>query len=191
MPSVMPAIRVSRPPRLLFNTFGNECARIIESKSWSASSLGQIDDWPAALHITLGIVLNSRFPMFLFWGKENLCFYNDAAKLFIHGKHPFALGKKAEIIFAEFWHILKPRIDRVLHYGETTWIEEQAIPMFSQPEGDYVATFSYSPVYNERGCREGVLVTGLETEVPIRMSTENRLKGSRSVRRRGASIPLA
>jgi hypothetical protein len=164
MPTVMPAIHVSRPPKLLFNTYGNECASIIEAKDWKNSSLGSMDEWPNALHITLGLVLNSRFPMFLFWGSDHLCFYNDAGRFFTKGKHPFALGKKAEFVFAESWHIVKPRLDRVLHYGESTWNNGQTIPMFCNSQAEQTGTiYSYSPVYNEFGCREGVLITGLES----------------------------
>lgn len=161
MPEILRAIQVSRPQRLLFSAHGNECASIIESIDWSKTYLGQPDEWSPAFHVTLSIVMNAKVPMFLFWGADRLCFYNDTTKSLSPGlKHPFSIGKKAEIVFAEKWHILKPRLDRVIYYGES--LSDDGLVLVYNPSQKISSSFCYSPVYAETGRREGVLVTGLD-----------------------------
>ena len=84
-------------------------AERIRAYDWSSTSLGPLDQWPGNLRTTLGILLNSSFPMLLFWGKDLICFYNDAFRpsLGIDGKHPM-VGKKGSDGWADTW----PVIDR-------------------------------------------------------------------------------
>ncbi|MES2882428.1 MAG: PAS domain-containing sensor histidine kinase, partial [Bacteroidota bacterium] len=72
-----------------------ETGDLILNHNWSQNSLGDIHNWPQSLCTTLGIILHSAFPMFLFWSDELVCFYNDAFRpsLGTEGKHP-AIGKK-------------------------------------------------------------------------------------------------
>ena len=76
----------------------SECTSIIASINWANHPLGKPETWPQSLVTTLSIILNSKFPMFLFWGKENFCFYNDAYRpsLGNEGKHPKAIGQKSK-----------------------------------------------------------------------------------------------
>ncbi|RYF83173.1 MAG: PAS domain-containing sensor histidine kinase, partial [Chitinophagaceae bacterium] len=77
---------------------------LIRTYAWSQTSIGTPDQWSQALQISLGNVLNSGFPMFLFWGDDLVCFYNDAFRpsLGVDGKHP-AIGKKAKVVWEEIW----------------------------------------------------------------------------------------
>jgi light-regulated signal transduction histidine kinase (bacteriophytochrome) len=104
--------------------------------------------------------------MFLWWGKELLCFYNDAYRpsLGNDGKHSNAIGRPAAEIWPEIWHIIKPLIDLVLSGGEATWSEDQLIPIYRNGKiEDVYWTFSYSPVKDESGDTAGVFVTCTET----------------------------
>ncbi|HEY2734758.1 MAG TPA: hypothetical protein VGI70_12275, partial [Polyangiales bacterium] len=68
---------------------GGETGALISSLDWSASTLGEPNDWPVALKVTLATMLHSRHPMFLWWGPELIQFYNDAyLPSFGQGKHP-------------------------------------------------------------------------------------------------------
>ena len=69
---------------------GGEMGQLIRDYNWSTSKLGDPDIWPQSLKITLNILLNSKFPMFLWWGPDLICFYNDAYRpsLGRNGKHP-------------------------------------------------------------------------------------------------------
>ena len=153
-----------------FLSGGGEMGKLIREKDWSKISIGSPENWPQSLRTTISIVLNSKFPMFLFWGPELICFYNDAYRpsLGINGKHPFILGMRAEDAWPEIWHIIKPMIDQVLDGGEATWSEDQLIPIFRNGKmEDVYWTFSYSPVHDESGKPAGVLVTCNETTEKI------------------------
>jgi len=50
----------------------------MRSLDWAQTSVGPIETWPSSLRTTVGILLHSRHPMFLWWGPELTQFYNDA-----------------------------------------------------------------------------------------------------------------
>jgi hypothetical protein len=147
-------------------TGGGEMGKLIREKDWSQTPVGDITTWPQSLKTTLSILLNSRFPMFLWWGPELVCFYNDAYRpsLGIDGKHPSILGMPAKQAWTEIWDIILPLINQVLTTGEATWSEDQLVPIFRNGKiEDVYWTFSYSPVEDESGVRAGVFVTCTET----------------------------
>ncbi|MEP6617217.1 MAG: PAS domain-containing protein [Ginsengibacter sp.] len=145
---------------------GGEMGALTRTKNWSQTPLGNPESWPQSLCTALGILLHSKFPMFLWWGPDLICFYNDAYRpsLGTNGKHPSILGMKAEQAWPEIWELIKPLIDNVLTGGEGTWSEDQLIPIYRNGKiEDVYWTFSYSPVMDEFGKPGGVLVTCTET----------------------------
>ncbi|UOE46746.1 PAS domain-containing protein [Mucilaginibacter sp. SMC90] len=151
---------------LKFLEGGGEMGALIRAHDWSGTSVGAPNQWPVSLRTTIGIVLNSRFPMFMYWGPDLICFYNDAYRpsLGVGGKHPALLGKPARIFWAEIWYILEPLIDQVLSGRGATWHEDQLIPFFRNGSiEDIYWTFSYSPVIDESGKPGGILVACTET----------------------------
>jgi PAS domain S-box-containing protein len=138
---------------------------LMRAFDWTQTPLGAPENWPLSLRTTIGIVLHSAFPMFLFWGKDLLCFYNDAYRpsLGMDGKHP-AIGKNAKDIWPETWAFISPLIDSVMATGEATWHEDQLLPIYRNGKlEDVYWTFSYSPAYGDNGDIEGVFVTCTET----------------------------
>ena len=155
---------------LAFLSEGGDMGKLIREYDWSSSPLGVPVNWPQSLRTTLSIILNSKFPMFLFWGPELICFYNDAFRpsLGNDGKHPDALGKQGEIVWSEIWTVIKPMIDQVLSGGEATWSENQLIPFYRNGKmEDVYWTYSYSPVKDETGKPSGVFVTCTETTANV------------------------
>lgn len=137
----------------------------MRSYAWENTSLGSPEQWPLSLRTTVGIVLHSSFPMFLFWGKDLLCFYNDAYRpsLGIDGKHPL-IGKKAQEAWPEIWDFIHPIIQKVISSGEASWFEDQLLPIYRNGRmEDVYWTFSYSPAYDDSGEISGVFVTCTET----------------------------
>lgn len=138
---------------------------LTRSFDWSKTSIGPPDQWQQSLRTTLGIVLHSAFPMFLFWGDDLTCFYNDAFRpsLGKDGKHP-ALGKKGKEVWPEIWDFIGPLLKKVMSSGEPVWFEDQLVPFFRNGKiEDIYWTFSYSPVYDDQGQINGVFVTCTET----------------------------
>lgn len=151
---------------------GGEMGALTRAKDWSKTAVGPVESWPQSLRTTLGILLNSKFPMFLFWGPEHICFYNDAYRpsLGNDGKHPFILGEKGAEFWPEIWDFIKPLIDQVLTEGEATWHEDQFLPIYRNGKmEDVYWTFSYSPVNNDSGKIDGVLVICNETTDKVKM----------------------
>ncbi len=144
---------------------GGELGALTRAFDWSKTSLGMPDGWPQSLRTTLGLVLHSAFPMFLFWGDELLCFYNDAYRpsLGTNGKHP-ALGKPGKQVWPEIWDFIGPLIEQVLTTAEPVWFEDQLVPIYRNGQlEDVYWTFSYSPAYGDDGEVSGILVTCVET----------------------------
>jgi PAS domain S-box-containing protein len=155
-----------KSPSSIFNGYellsgGGEMGELIRLHNWAATPLGPIETWPQSLLTTLSIILQSQFPMFLWWGPELIQFYNDAYRpsLGINGKHPEAVGQKAKDCWPEIWSIISPLIDQVLVGGPPVWMEDQLIPIYRNGSiEDVYWTFSYSAVKDESGKIGGVLV---------------------------------
>lgn len=149
-----------------FISNNGEMAKLIIEQDWTQTSLGHPNTWPQSLKTTLSILINSKFPTVLFWGKDLVCFYNDAFRpsLGIEGKHPWSLGKKGEEMWEEIWPIIKPWLDRVLSGGESVWMENQLVPFYRNGRiEDIYWTFCYNAVYDETNQPAGVFVTCTET----------------------------
>lgn len=146
-----------------YNSFlkDSEMTAIIRANDWSSTTVGEMDQWSMGLRSALGIILNSRFPTFLFWGKDMTCFYNDACldSMGIRGKHSSILGKSRAGSLSEMWHIISPIIKNVLKSGEASWHEDQRVPIFrSGKMVDSYWTSSYSAVCDDFEKIEGILV---------------------------------
>jgi PAS domain S-box-containing protein len=145
---------------------GGEMGELTRAYDWSRSPVGVPSDWPQSLKTTLAMILTSKFPMFLWWGDDLIQFYNDAYRpsLGNNGKHPAALGQKGKDCWPEIWDIIYPLINQVRLTGEATWSEDQLIPIFRNGKiEDVYWTFGYSPICNETGKIEGVLVVCTES----------------------------
>ncbi|MCW3107932.1 MAG: sensor histidine kinase [Segetibacter sp.] len=145
---------------------GGEMGRLTREYDWSQTSIGSPEHWPQSLRTTLSILLNAGFPMFLWWGKDLIQFYNDAYRpsLGNDGKHPKALGQRGEVCWPEIWPIINPLIKQVMSGGAATWSEDQLVPIYRNGKiEDVYWTFSYSPVTDESGKPGGVLVVCNET----------------------------
>ncbi len=142
-----------------------EMEKLIHSYDWSATSLGRMEVWPQSLRTTLSVLLHSAFPMFLFWGADLICFYNDAFRpsLGNNGKHP-AIGKKGEEVWSEIWDFIGPLIEGVIKTGQPVWFEDQLVPFYRNGQMENIYwTFSYSPAFEDSGNITGVFVTCTET----------------------------
>jgi signal transduction histidine kinase len=152
------------------HSFGDagETGKLVLDYDWASSSLGPIAEWPQSLRTTLDIVLHSAFPMFLFWGPDLICFYNDAYRpsLGAEGRHP-AIGRKASDVWPDIWDAIHPIILKVLNTGQPAWFEDRLIPIFRNNNLENVYwTFSYSAAY-DNGKISGVVVTCMETTAAV------------------------
>ncbi|AWH86451.1 hypothetical protein HYN59_15640 [Flavobacterium album] len=145
---------------------GGEMGELTRSFDWASTPVGPVSQWPVSLRNTVGMILSSKFPMFLFWGSEHIQFYNDAYRpsLGDNGKHPHALGQRGIECWPEIWDTIFPLIQNVRENGISAWHEDLLLPIHRNGRmEDVYWTFSYSAVMDDTGNIEGVLVICTET----------------------------
>ena len=150
---------------------GGEMGALLRSRNWRDSSLGPPPDWPPPLKTTIRLILNTGHPMYIWWGPELLCFYNDAYRQSIGPEmHPGSIGRPARIVWADIWPIIGPQIDQVMSGGGATWHENHLVPILRNGRREDVYwTYSYSPIDDGTpyGGVGGVLVVCTETTAQI------------------------
>ncbi|WP_267427353.1 PAS domain-containing sensor histidine kinase [Methylobacterium sp. GC_Met_2] len=151
---------------------------LIRAHDWSSTTLGPVASWPQALRTALRLILNTGHPMYVFWGEDSLCFYNDAYRASIgNERHPSSLGCPAREVWAETWDIIGPQIEQVTAGRGATWNENHLIPITRNGRREDVYwTYSYSPIDAEGAVNDigGVLVACTETTAQV--LTERRLR---------------
>ena len=76
------------------------------------------------------ILLTTQHPMFIFWGGEHICLYNDAYSGSLGPeKHPAILGARGREAWDEIWPSIGPQIDHVLSGKGATWHKDQLLPI--------------------------------------------------------------
>ena len=164
-----------------FTRGGGTLAELIREVDWAKTPLGPIDVWPQSLKTVVRVMLTSRFAMWMSWGPELTFFYNDAyARMTLGKKHPWALGRPSQQVWAEIWSDIGPRIQKVLDSGEATW--DEALLLFLERSGyreETYHTFSYSPLSKDDGAIAGHLC--VVTEETERIIGERRLSTLRSL----------
>ncbi len=156
-------------------------AALVRAHDWSRTPLGPIDAWPQALRVAVGICLNSRFPMFVWWGEHLINIYNDAYIPILGKRHPHALGQPAQPLWHEIWPVVGPQAEAVMRRGESTWNERVLLVMerHGYTEETYF-TWSYSPIPDDRedGAIGGLFCACTEETAHVRAEAErDRLLG--------------
>lgn len=131
---------------------------LIRTFNWSKTPLGAIDSWPKSLRTCVQIMLTSRQPIWIGWGNDLIKLYNDPYREIVRGKHPWALGKPASVVWKDIWKDIQPMLNKVMHQNEGTYVEEQLLIMERNgyPEETYY-TFSYTPVAGDVGGTAGMI----------------------------------
>jgi hypothetical protein len=101
---------------------GGAAGVLMRAHDWSRSPLGPPERWPQSLRSVVGLLLNSKFPMFVAWGDELGFLCNDAYAEILAGKHPRALGARFFDVWSEIWPDISPLIEAAMA-GEATFRE--------------------------------------------------------------------
>ncbi|HEV2609036.1 MAG TPA: ATP-binding protein [Noviherbaspirillum sp.] len=153
---------------------GSEMARLMRTHDWSGSKLGPPATWPWSLRRIVRLMLGTKFPMFVLWGQNLSCVYNDSYIPVLEHRHPGALGQPHPEIWPELWPELEPYIQRALA-GESTFFKNHPLPMLR--DGGAQArwfTFSFSPAFDDEDHICGVLCAGSETTDSVVMQQQLR-----------------
>ena len=154
---------------------GGDAGRDLTSVDWSRTPLGPVETWPQSLKTAVRIMLTSRYAMWMAWGRGAHVLLQRRLQADTLGvKHPWALGSRADRVWAEIWPDIGPRIETVLKTGMSTWDERLLLFLerSGYPEETY-HTFSYSPLSDDGGAISGMLC--VVTEDTERVIGERRL----------------
>lgn len=151
-----------------FLSGGGEMGALIRAHDWSRAGIGAPHRWPQALRTVVRLMLSTNHPVFVFWGPELLCFYNDAYKASLGPeKHPRMLGAPGREMWPESWRIIGPQIEQVMAGGPATWHENQLVPIVRNGRLEEIYwTYSYSSIDHDGGVG-GVLVLCTETTAQV------------------------
>jgi PAS domain S-box-containing protein len=156
---------------------GGEMGALMRAHDWSGSSLGHPSAWPQPLRTAVRLLLNTGHPMYIWWGQDGACLYNDAYRQSIGPeRHPASLGLPARQVWDEIWHIIGPQIDQVMSGRGATWQQDHLVPItrYGRRE-DVYWTYSYSPI-DDKSARNGVGgVLVICTETTSKVVAEQRL----------------
>ncbi|HET6262715.1 MAG TPA: PAS domain S-box protein, partial [Chloroflexia bacterium] len=141
--------------------------RLIRTHDWASTPLGPIEGWPQSLKTAVGIMLSTRHPVFIHWGNDLRCLYNDAfAESLGPEKHPSILGMPARQAWPETYPVVGAQLEQVMSGGEATWAENHPMPVTRNGRVEEVYwTYSYGPIPDPDAPNGvgGVLVLTAET----------------------------
>ena len=157
---------VARPSEWLAG--GGDMGALVRELDWSNTALGPRGAWPQSLRATVNTCLNSRLPILIWWGSEQIEIYNDAYQPMLGNKHPRALGQRGAECWPEVWSVLGPTLKGVVADGKASWSENQRLEV--ERDGfleECYFTFSYSPIRLELGGIGGVSCAAMETTAQV------------------------
>ena len=161
-PMSAPKSSEARTPTLDFLT-DSEVGALMRSHDWTASPIGAPETWPPPLRSLVGLMLRSKFPMYVAWGPELAYLYNDAYTQIIGARHPWALGRPLREVWSTIWDDVSPLIKLALA-GESTLHENLPITVDRNgyKEQAYF-TFCFSPALDGSGSVGGLFAVVTET----------------------------
>ncbi|SCL48991.1 SpoIIE family protein phosphatase [Micromonospora peucetia] len=170
-------VRTGEFPPLLAAAFasGGAMGERMSHLDWSTTPLGTPDRWPAALCSAISMMLASSAQIVMFWGEDELAFYNDAYRPTIGGKHPDVLGRPAREHWAETWSVLGPLLAGVRRDGRSYRAEDH--PFLLDRHGFLEETYfdvSYDPILGADGSVDGIFC--IVNETTGRVVGERRLR---------------
>jgi len=156
---------------VLARTFGSDggiLGKLIDDHDWSATSLGPIASWPAAMRTTVELVLRSPAPIATLWGREGVMIYNAAYAAIAASRHPAMLGAPVCEAWAEAAAFNANVLEVVLGGGTLSYREQ---PMTLERDGRLAQCWfdlDYSPVADEHGSVLGVMALVVESTAKVR-----------------------
>ncbi len=139
-------------------------ATLIRRMDWSSTPLGPAEQWPETLRSTLGLCLDSAFPIAIYWGPQLALLYNDAWRPILGDKHPAALGQAATDVWPEIWDAIEPvfRHVRETRLGVFNGDSMLAMHRYGYVEECYF-DYTFNPIRDGRGGVAGIFNVVIET----------------------------
>jgi len=133
------------------------------SHDWSATPLGPAESWPQSLRTAVQLMLASRQPAYVAWGKELTSLYNDGYIPMLGTRHPEALGKPMFEVWSEITEDLELLVSAILK-GEAQFYCDYPVALAGRPERPLRwFTFSWTPLRDDAGDIAGFYCVATET----------------------------
>lgn len=155
----------------------SEMSLLMRAHDWAATELGAPAVWSQILRALVGVILDSRQPMFVAWGPKRIMLYNDAYSPLLEHGHPATLGRPFFDQWPELRTAVEPIMDRTFK-GEPIHMDDSEVVLHRNgyPEVAHFS-FSYTPVRDEAGMVAGLLCVCTETTGDaFRLALEERLR---------------
>lgn len=117
------SVSLGRQPKLNFDWTGEEPpvnltehVKLFREHDWSATSVGSMRYWPAGLRMMLNVLMADMEPASIFWGSDLIQFYNEPYIDIAGDKHPWLIGRPAQVAWQEAWS----RLDAMFTEGRRT-----------------------------------------------------------------------
>ena len=135
----------------------------VRAHDWAATPLGPPEAWPPALRSALALMLPCPTAMFLAWGPDLLCFYNDAYRPILGYRQDIALGRPFREVWASIWDEIEPLVAATLA-GESQTLTDVMLDLSRDGRSEQAWwSFTYSPVLDETGAVNGLFCVTAET----------------------------
>jgi PAS domain S-box-containing protein len=149
-------------------------AKLIRNIDWSGTSLGPVKNWPGSLRTAINLCLESKFPMYLWWGHDFINIYNDAyTPLAGLKKHEQFFGRPAKEMWAQSWDQLEGYVKKVFDQETTISAEDVLfkVERYGLVEDAYF-TFSMSVLRDDQGSKRGIFSTCFETTSKVQLQEQ-------------------
>ncbi len=140
-----------------------EVATLLRARQGGPGLAGEPRHWPAALRTLVAMMLAARQPMWVAWGPRRALLYNDAYIDILGERHPAALGRPIDEVWADAWPVAGPIVERAFA-GEG--VHQRDFEVQLQRDGRLQPahfTFSATPVRGDDGRVQGVFCACTET----------------------------
>jgi len=140
-----------------------DVAVLIESRDWSLTPLGPLEQWSPPLRTALSICLHSTEPVAVYWGPDYITLYNDACAELLGEAHPESLGLPAALLYEDSWATIGAILNRTARDGISTAARNQLLPLRRGDQHDN-RRFDYTttPVCAEDGKIGGILMFAMD-----------------------------
>jgi PAS domain S-box-containing protein len=151
---------------------GGQMGALMRTADWSHTPLGPVQQWPLSLRTAVALMLRSKQPVFIGWGRQLLSLYNDGYIPICGGKHPAGLGQPMSELWREIWDSLAP-INAAVLRGESQWFEDMPFALAGRASADpSYFSFSYTPLLDDDGGIAGIFCAALETTEKVRLERQ-------------------
>jgi len=148
---------------------GGEMGALMREANWERLPVGPVEQWPAELLEAVRLMLNTRLPCCVAWGREQFFFYNDAFRSILgETKCAYPLGCTARELWPEIWDVMGPLTEGVLETGVPAYLEDTLFFIErNSPAEEMYATVSLAPILDEHREVLGLFATVVETTASI------------------------